>query len=214
MKKHLVLALAALALVACGGNTPPTTPAAPTTATPTTVAPQATVITINADDQTELKAACNGEVYHSDVVNFTTDGTAWAFTANCGLPKAEYNPGYAEHNLFQLKKNADGAIYNTEALTAGYSKATVTFYAKYDGQEEKYFPVVSEGTAADALIAANHTATIDASTGKLAGEAAGWSDGANAQYKYTVEYTLSPSSTFFKVASGAGALYLESIVLA
>lgn len=80
-------------------------------------------------------------------------------------------------------------------------------------KEKKYFPVVSKGTASDALIVANHKATIDATKNKLADEAAGWSDGSNAQYKYTVEYTLSASSTFFKVVSGAGALYLYSIVL-
>ena len=45
MKKHLVLALAALALVACGGNTPTTTPAASTTTTPTTNQPTSTPTT-------------------------------------------------------------------------------------------------------------------------------------------------------------------------
>ena len=68
MKKHLVLALAALALVACG-NTTTTAP----TATSTTAAPTAQTITIDKDDQTELKAAIEAgtsSTYHSEPCKF------------------------------------------------------------------------------------------------------------------------------------------------
>ena len=209
MKKHLVLALAALALVACGNTTSATPTTATPTVAPTTAAPTIQTITIDKDDQTELKAACAGSVYHTGViVDFTTDGTKWAYSDQFGLPSAEYNPGYAEHNLFQAKKNA-GAVYNTEALVAGYTKITVKFFAKFESQAAQYLPVVKEGTAADALTAV----TADAAD-PLPGTAAGWSDGSNAQYEYTCTYNVKADSTFFSIGAGAGALYLESIVVA
>ena len=212
MKKYLVLALAGLALVACGNTTPTTaapTTAAPTTATPTTVAPVAAPITIDKDDQTELKAACAGSVYHAGVVvNFETDGTKWAYSENFGLPSAEYNPGYAEHNLFQVKKTS-GIVYNTEAVVAGYSQVTVKFFATYDSQAAKYFPVVQEGTAADAL-----TAVTANEADPYAGTKVDWVDGTKDVYEYTCTYNVKADSTFFSIGAGAGALYLDSIVIA
>lgn len=225
MKKYLVLALSALALVACGNVTPttaaPTTAApttvAPTTAAPTTVAPTSTTVTIDKDDQTELKAAIaagTSGTYHTDPVNFETDNTKWTYSPDAGLANAQYNAEYGARGVFQFKKNS-GSVYNSEALTAGYSKVTVKFYATYETQEEKYLPVVKEGTAADALTAvtANEAAPV---TGTDAGFIGSVNSNTGVEYQaydYTITYNVKADSTFFSIGAGAGALYLYSIVL-
>ena len=214
MKKNLLLPLIALALVACGGATTSAgTPSETPSNTPTTVAPsRAETITIDKDDQAELKAAIEAEgesVYHASDVAFETDGTKWAYNANCGLANAEYNSEYNSRGVFQLKKN-DGAMFNTEALVPGYTTVTVKFFATYATQDTKYLPVVSQGLAADALeaVTANEEAPV-------AGTDAGFiGSGSYQAYDYTVTYTISAEATFLKIAAGAGAFYLQSVVIA
>ena len=211
MKKYLVLALAALALVACGTQPTTATPttATPTTATPTTAAPTIQTITIDKDDQTELKAACAGSVYHTGVVvNFETDGTKWAYSEDFGLPSSEFDSGFAEHNLFQVKKKT-GSVYNTEALSGGYSLVTVKFYVTYKEEAAEYLPVVQEGTAADALTAV----AVNEAT-PYAGEKVDWTNGTKDVYEYTCTYNVKAESTFFSIGSGAGLLFFDSVVIA
>ena len=206
MKKYLVLALAALALVACG---PPPTTATPTTATPTTAAPTVQTITIDKDDQTELNEACAGGVYHAGVVvNFETDGTKWAYSPDFGLPNAEYDSGFAEHNLFQVKKKT-GSVYNTEALSGGYSLVTVKFYVTYEKEAAEYLPVVQEGTTADALtaVAVNEATPYE-------GDKVDWTNGTKDVYEYTCTYNVKAESTFFSIGAGAGLLFFDSVVIA
>lgn len=191
MKKYLVLALAALALVACGTQ-------------PTTVQ----TITIDKDDQTELKAAVGTGTYHTDVVNFETDGTKWAYSPDFGLPTPEYNAGFAEHNLFQVKKNT-GSVYNTEALSGGYSLVTVKFYVTYAEESVEYLPVVQEGTAADTLTAV----AVNEAT-PYAGEKVDWVNGTKDVYEYICTYNVKAESTFFSIGAGSGALYFDSVVIA
>ena len=217
MTKNLLLPLIALALFACGETT--TTPGGQPTETPA----QVQTITIDAADQTELKAAIEADaastVYHSEEVAFETDGTKWAYGADAGLANASNNAGYAEHNLFQIKSSKSSSnnyIVNTEALAAGYTKATVTFYATYASQAAQYLPVVSEGAAADQLSAVDPVTEgheTDAE-GKYVGTPAGWQDGKYEANVYVFEYNLDKTSTFFKFTAGQGALYLASIVLA
>ena len=214
MKKNLLLPLIALALFACGETS------TPATQTPTEApAPSVQTITIDKDDQAELKAAIedpsnSSSVYHGSDVAFTTDGTNWKYSPDCGLANAANNAGYAEHNLFQLKKSS-GYIANTEALAPGYTKAIVSFYAVYASQATQYLPVVSEGTAADQLLAVDPVTEgfeVDAE-GKYVGTEAGWNDGSKAAYSYVFEYNLDATSTFFQIKAGSGALYLASVVL-
>ena len=213
MKKNLLLPLIALALFACGETS------TPATQTPTEApAPSVQTITIDKDDQTELKAAIadpsnTSSVYHAGDVAFTTDGTNWVYSKDCGLAGSN-NAGYAEHNLFQLKKSS-GYIANTEALAPGYTKAIVTFYTTYDSQATQYLPVVSEGLAADQLLAVSPvTDGVEVlEDGTFPGKLAGWNDGSKEARLHKFEYNLDATSTFFQVKAGAGALYLESVVL-
>ena len=213
MKKHLVLALAALALVACGNTTTTATP----TATPTTAAPTAQTITIDKDDQTELKAAIQAgtsSTYHSEPVAFETDNTKWTYGPDAGLANVANNPEYGARNVFQFKKNT-GVVSNSEALVPGYSKVTVKFYATYASQDAQYLPVVKQGTAADTLAAVNPNEAAP-----VAGVDAGFIGSVNKNtgeeykaYDYTITYNVDSAATFFSIGAGAGALYLYSIVL-
>ena len=213
MKKNLLLPLIALALFACGETS--TTP----TTTPTTEAPAPTVttVTIDKEDQTELKAAIEAGTstsYHTDAVNFETDGTKWAYGPDAGLPNAQYNPAYVERGAFQFKKKT-GKVYNTEALVAGYSKVTVKFYATYDSQTANYLPVVSEGTSADVLtpVTANEAAPVAGVNAGFIGSTNSSTGQEYTAYDYTVTYTVDALSTYFSIGAGDGALYLYSIVL-
>ena len=60
-------------------------------------------------EKAELKAAIedpsnSSSVYHGSDVAFVTDGTNWKFSPDCGLANVTNDPGYGEHQLFQLKK--------------------------------------------------------------------------------------------------------------
>ena len=218
MKKHLVLALAALALVACGNsgtptNTPSTpaetpTTAAPTTAAPTT-APVASTVTIDQNDQTELKAACNGAVYHSADVEFTSDGATWVYSPDFGLAGSN-NAEYQARNVFQVKKST-GKLYNTTALPGGYTKATIKYYATYASQDGAgRFLTVNQGLSANPTTAAPAVESFP-----LSGTDAGFiGSGTYQAYEYTVTYTLDAAATYFSFdASTQNAVYLISIVL-
>lgn len=149
-------------------------------------------------------------VYSPEAVTFTAGGVAWSSAGNSlfGICNPQYNAVMAgEFHCMQMKKNG-GCVFNTEALN-GYTKITVTWYANYTSEEQKYWPVVTAGTEADALeaVAANET---DAS---LTGVKASENEDSSGKFVYRYVNTFNVSGkTFFSIgASTASALYCGEI---
>ena len=111
----------------------------------------------------------------------------------------------------QMKK-AEGTIKNNAALKKGATSVVCEWYATYESEESKYFPVVKAGAEAASLAAvnANEGASLTgASTGKTNGGEKNYPI-----YKYTTTYTLPEGAVFFSLeASGSSASYVLSWTL-
>lgn len=168
--------------------------------------------TIELDDISDLVNLDANSTYLNSSTTFTVDEITWTTSGvdsedkgTFGRSSTKYNPGYNSFKCMQLKKGGAGYLYNTTEIK-GAKTIELTWYNTYSTQESKYFPVVYEGTSQNpsTAVAANEGASLN-------GENTGVKDGNYDVCKYTTTYNLTESSTYFKVASGTGAVYLAKI---
>ena len=219
MKKLFLLPAVLLGLVACGQQ-----PAAgPGPSADIFDIPEGAFV-IKSEDMTTIEK--NNSYPKVDGGSFIKGGITFGFNKdvlrnsdvyNKGLD-GEEKPGYGALNAFQFRK-AKAGFWNTTAIT-GKTKVTVLWYATYDSEEAKYFPVIKQGLEVN-----DYTTTLTVNeTGPLSGVAAeGYKtysvkdekESSYQIYKYKTTYNITASNgEFFSFnASNDAALTLHAIYM-
>ena len=181
MKKIIPFVMAASALMLAGcfnfGGKSNNNSQGNTTSNTTSQQPVEYVINLAAVNPTFNDA--EKDTYPTEASAFQVGGVHFSATNGVGRPLAKNNAGYNALNAMQFNKADDtsktptrlrGAITNSDALSV--TVVECYWYATYEEEETKYFPVVKAGDSADSLaaVAADQTS---ATTGTATGQANG-----------------------------------------